>query len=474
MGVWWRRRTLLSEPTTDRAVLRTTVRGLPLYRALSPFRSFVEDHVSGGILLLLATVVALIWANSPWSAGYHALWEMDASITVGTFSHVHSLRDWINDGLMALFFFVVGLEIKREILVGELSTRRGATLPIAAALGGMAVPALIYLAINAGGAGADGWAIPMATDIAFALGVMAVLGDRVPVGGRVFLTAVAIIDDIGAVLVIALVYTGGIAWGALFLAAILLLALVVANRAGVNHPIVYALLGLGVWLAIFASGIHATVAGVLVALTIPVRTRIHPAELVEDGRAMLDELAATSTNGVSVLSDQHQQSILHRLSQDVLGAEPPLQRLEHSLNPWVAYAIVPVFALANAGVMLPADFGAALQGPVPLGVVAGLVIGKPLGIVLATWLAVRLHLTGLPTGVNWRQLLGIGFLGGIGFTMSIFITGLAFNSGPLADAAKLGILGGSLIAGAIGFFLLRTNTAVHPVVIEDSGPRAET
>jgi NhaA family Na+:H+ antiporter len=308
----------------------------------------------------------------------------------------------------------------------------------------------------------------MATDIAFALGVLAVLGDRVPVGGRIFLTALAIIDDIGAVLVIALVYTGGIEWGALVVAALLLLALVVANRAGVAHPMVYALLGLAVWLAMFASGIHATVAGVLVALTIPVRTRIHPAELVEKGRALLDDLAATSTNGASVLSDQRQQSILHRLSQNVLAAEPPLQRLEHSLNPWVAYAIVPVFALANAGVALPADLGAALQGPVLLGVVAGLVIGKPLGIVLATWLAIRLRLTGLPTGVNWRQLLGIGFLGGIGFTMSIFITGLAFNSGPLADAAKLGILGGSLIAGAIGFFLLRTYPAVHDDPSDDA------
>lgn len=436
-----------------------TVRGLPLYRALSPFRSFVSNYVSGGILLLVATVVALLWANSPWAASYHALWEMDASITVGPFSHVHSLRDWINDGLMALFFFVVGLEIKRQILVGELNNRRGATLPIAAALGGMIVPALIYLAINVGGPGVDGWAIPMATDIAFALGVLAVLGNRIPIGGRVFLTALAIIDDIGAVLVIALVYTGGIEWNALLLSGALLVALAVVNRAGVNHPAVYALLGIGVWLAMFASGIHATVAGVLVAFTIPVRSRIHPVELVEEGRALLDGLAATSANGVPVLADPQQQSLLHRLSVAVQAAEPPLQRLEHSLNPWVAYAIVPVFALANAGVPLPADLGAALQGPVLLGVVGGLVIGKSLGIMLATWLAIRLRLTSLPPGVTWRHLLGIGCLGGIGFTMSIFITGLAFYTGPLADAAKLGILGGSLIAGGIGYVLLRTTPA---------------
>lgn len=451
----------MSEPTVHRAVLRTTVRGLPLYQALSPFRSFVADHVSGGILLLLATVVALAWANSPWAASYHALWETDAAITVGSFSHVHSLRDWINDGLMALFFFVVGLEIKREILVGELSTRRGAVLPIAAALGGMIVPALIYLALNAGGAGAGGWAIPMATDIAFALGVLAVLGDRVPIGGRVFLTALAIIDDIGAVLVIAVVYTGGIAWGALLLTGCLLLALALTNRAGVTHPMVYALLGIAVWLAVFASGVHATVAGVLVALTIPVRTRTHPAELVDEGRTLLNDLAATSTRGRSVLSDQAQQGTLHRLSGAVLEAVPPLQRLEDMLNPWVAYAIVPVFALANAGVVLPADLPAALQGPVLLGVVAGLVVGKPLGIMLATWLAVRCRLTDLPTGVTWRQLLGIACLGGIGFTMSIFITGLAFGAGPLADAAKLGILGASLIAGGLGFALLRRSPAVH-------------
>lgn len=427
-----------------------TVRGLPLYRALSPFRSFVSNYVSGGILLLLATVVALFWANSPWAASYHALWEMDASITVGPYSHVHSLRDWINDGLMALFFFVVGLEIKRQILVGELNNRRGATLPIAAALGGMIVPALIYLAINVGGPGVDGWAIPMATDIAFALGVLAVLGDRIPIGGRVFLTALAIIDDIGAVLVIALVYTGGIEWNALLLSGALLVALVVVNRAGVTHPAVYAVLGIGVWLAMFASGIHATVAGVLVALTIPVRSWIHPAELVEEGRALLDGLAATGGNGVSVLADPQQQSLLHRLSGAVQAAEPPLQRLEHSLNPWVAYAIVPVFALANAGVELPADLGAALQGPVLLGVVGGLVIGKPLGIVLATWLAIRLRLTILPPGVTWRHLLGIGCLGGIGFTMSIFIANLAFEQENLLAASKTGVLLASVTAGVLG------------------------
>lgn len=457
----------MPRPPDDRTLEQTTTRGLPLYQALSPFRSFVAEHVSGGILLLAATALALLWANSPWAASYIALWETDASVAIGPWSQMHSLRDWINDGLMALFFFVVGLEIKREILVGELSTRRGATLPIAAALGGMVVPALLYLLFNAAGAAVDGWAIPMATDIAFALGVLAVLGDRVPVGARIFLTALAIIDDIGAVLVIALVYTGGIEVGPLLLAVVLLVALFVLNRAGVHHPIAYAIPGIGVWLAVFASGVHPTVAGVLVALTIPVRTWIHPSELVTEGRRLLDDLAA-SASAHSVLSSEHQQTIIHRLGQATTGAEPPLQRLEHGLNPWVAYAIVPLFALANAGVTLPADLGVAAMDPVLLGVVAGLVAGKPVGIVIATWLVVRWGVTELPAGVRWRQVIGIGSLGGIGFTMSLFITGLAFTSGALVDAAKLGILAGSLLAGAAGYGLLRS----APAPGDAAGPEA--
>lgn len=454
---------------------QTTVRGLPLYQALSPFRSFVAEHVSGGILLLAATVIALIWANSPWATSYTSLWATDATIAIGPFAHSHSLRDWINDGLMALFFFVVGLEIKREILVGELSTRRGATLPIAAALGGMAVPAALYLVFNAAGPGTDGWAIPMATDIAFALGVLAVLGDRVPVGARIFLTALAIIDDIGAVLVIALFYTGGIEWGSLLAAAGLLLALLGLNRAGVHHPLAYAILGIGVWLAVFDSGLHATVAGVLVALTIPVRTRIHPVELVGEGRRLLDDLAASTHDlpalrrDFSVLSNERQQTIIHRLGRITTGAEPPLQRLEHGLNPWVAYAIVPLFALANAGVALPADLGAAATDPVLLGVVIGLVAGKPIGILLATWLVVRWRLTELPAGVRWRQVIGLGWLGGIGFTMSLFITGLAFTSDELSAAAKLGILVGSLVAGVAGYSLLRSAPEMSETEMSQAG-----
>ncbi|MDQ3412082.1 MAG: Na+/H+ antiporter NhaA [Chloroflexota bacterium] len=446
----------MPQPLDDSVLLQTTNRGLPLYRALSPFRSFVADQVSGGILLLLATVVALVWANSPWADGYTRLWNLDASITIGTVELVHSLRDWINDGLMALFFFVVGLEIKREILVGELSTRRGATLPIAAALGGMVVPALIYVFFNAGAAGSNGWAIPMATDIAFALGVLAVIGDRIPIGARIFLTALAIIDDIGAVLVIALVYTGGMEVTPLLAAAALLVALFVANRAGVRQPAVYAVLGVGVWLAVFASGVHATVAGVLVAFMIPVRTWIHPLELVSEGRRLLDDLAEASSPAASVLSNHAQQTIIHRLNDSASRAETPLQQLEHGLNPWVAYGIVPLFALANAGVTLPADLSAAVTDPILLGIVGGLVLGKPVGIIAATWLVVRLRLSSLPAEVTWRQIGGLGLLAGIGFTMSIFITGLAFTSIELTNAAKLGILAGSLIAGIAGWLVLRT------------------
>ena len=440
-------------PTED-ALASVTVRGLPLYRGLETFRGFVRDYVSGSVLLLAATLIALIWANSPWAAAYTHLWETELAITLGGGGQTHSLRDWINDGLMALFFFVVGLEIKREILVGELSSRRGAALPIVAALGGMVVPASLFLLLNGGGEGAEGWAIPMATDIAFAVGILAALGDRVPLAGRVFLTALAIIDDIGAVLVIALVYTGGIEWRPLVIVAALLVTLLVANRAGIQHPAVYGVLGLGVWLAVFDSGIHATIAGVLVALTIPVRTRVHPGELVREGRRLLDALEATQPGSGPVLANPAQQQVIHELANYADGAEPPLQRLEHSLNPWVAYLIVPLFALANAGVPLPANIAGTVGNPIFLGVVAGLVIGKPVGIVLATWLAVRLGLADLPAGVNWRQVTGLGALGGIGFTMSLFITGLAFGAGELADAAKLGILAASIVAATLGWLIL--------------------
>jgi NhaA family Na+:H+ antiporter len=338
-------------------------------KIVRPFQDFAHKQASGGILLIAATVIALLWANSPWAGSYAALWHTKLTVGVGDASISKDLTHWINDGLMAVFFLVVGLEIKREVLVGELSSVRGAALPFAAALGGAVVPAAIYLAINAGTEGSAGWGIPMATDIAFALGVLALLGERAPVALKVFLTALAIVDDIVAVLVIAFFYTSEISWGALGVGAVFLATLVVANLIGVGRTLVYAVLGVGLWLCFLLSGVHATIAGVLLALTVP--------------------------------------------------------------------------------------------GPVAIGIVAGLLIGKQLGITLFAWLAVKSGFSELPEGIRWRHVYGAGWLAGIGFTMSLFITDLSFSDGSLVAAAKLGILIASLIAGVVGWTILRGASSPH-------------
>src|SRR5918993_1036324 len=427
----------------------------PVERIVRPFQDFAHKQSSGGILLIIATVVALIWANSPWGESYVALWHTKLTVGVGDFSITKDLTHWINDGLMAVFFLVVGLEIKREVLVGELSSARNAALPVAAALGGAVVPALIYLDINAGTAGSAGWGIPMATDIAFALGVLALLGERAPVGLKVFLTALAIVDDIVAVLVIALFYTSEISWTALGVGAVFLAALVVANLIGVGRMLVYVVLGVGLWLCFLLSGVHATIAGVLLALTVPAVSFINPGAFLERGRYVLDRFEQAGEKGENVLSNEERQAALHALNHAAYKLEPPLHELEHALNPWVVFAIMPLFALANAGVPLGGGVVEALTSPVALGIVAGVLVGKQLGITLFAWLAVRSGISELPGGVNWRHVYGVGWLAGIGFTMSLFITDLAFSEGSLVDAAKLGILVASVIAGVVGWTILR-------------------
>jgi Na+:H+ antiporter, NhaA family len=435
---------------------KSTSRETPVIeRIMTPFQEFAHAEASGGIVLLLCTVLALAWANSPWTEGYANLWRTRLTIGLGQFLLAKPLLLWINDGLMAVFFFVVGLEIKREVLVGELASPRRAALPIAAALGGMVVPAGIYAALNVGTPGAPGWGVPMATDIAFALGVLALLGRRAPLAVKVFLTALAIIDDIGAVLVIALFYTAEIAWDGLVIGGGFLLALACVNRAGVRSTLVYALLGFGLWLAFLQSGVHATVAGVLLALTIPCRTRIEPDEFLAHGRALLDEFQRASTSGSDVLADEAQQSAVQDLETACDDVLTPLQRLEHRLHPWVAFAIMPLFALANAGVSLSGDLSGAVASSVALGVLAGLVFGKQVGITLFAWLAVRSGLAAVPAGVTWRHLYGASWLAGIGFTMSLFIASLAFGDSPLLSTAKVGILVASLIAGVGGWTILR-------------------
>ena len=426
-------------------------------RILQPFEKFAHTASSGGIVLLLCTAIALAWANSPWGASYHHLWETEVALGAGPFAFRSSLHHLINDGLMAVFFFLVGLEIKREMLIGELASLRKASLPAAAALGGMVVPAALYFALNAGGSGAPGWGIPMATDIAFALGVLALLGDRVPAGLKIFLAALAIVDDLGAVLVIAFFYTEGVSWPTLGAAGVLLLLAVGANAAGVRRPWAYSLMGVALWAAVLASGVRATIAGVLLAMAIPARTRIDEDEFLRRARQSVEEFGEGCGPETNVLTNQKQQEAILTLETLCEQAQAPLQAAERKLHGIVAFGIMPLFALANAGVDLTGgDLGAVLASPVTLGVLIGLVLGKPLGITLFSWAAVRLGVAELPRGVSWRLIHGAAWLGGIGFTMSIFVAGLAFPEAPaLLTAAKLGVLAASLVAGTCGWLLLR-------------------
>jgi NhaA family Na+:H+ antiporter len=357
---------------------------------------------------------------------------------------------------MAMFFFVIGLEIKREILVGELASVRQAALPVAAALGGTIVPAALYLAFNAGGPGVQGWGIPMATDIAFALGVLGLLGDRVPGPLKVFLAALAIGDDLMAVIVIAVFYTSTISWLNLAIGACFLMLLIGANLLGVRHVLVYCVLGIGgVWLAFLLSGVHATIAGVLAAMTIPARTTLGRAEFLDRGRALLQRFEQVTSPDTPPLANPAQLEVTNRLETAVKDVATPLQRLEHALHPWVAVIVMPIFALANAGVELDGQIGTTLVSPVALGVLAGLLIGKPVGVLVGAGIAIRAGVTRLPDDVTWVHMVGVGFLAGIGFTMSLFITGLAFGGAGSSISAKLGILLGSGLAGVIGWIVLR-------------------
>jgi NhaA family Na+:H+ antiporter len=437
-----------NEPThtsTPTAVVR---------RAIDTFQQFAQTEAAGGVVLLAFTAAALAWANSPWSASYFHLWEQKITIGSEAFSVSLSLHHWINDALMAAFFFMVGLEIKREMLVGELSSVRHAALPIAAAAGGMIVPALLYSAVNIGGSGAPGWGIPMATDIAFALGILALLGPQVPLALKIFLAALAIVDDIGAVLVIAIFYTAKLNWASLATGGAILLILFLINGARVRHPAPYAVLGVMLWLTFLHSGIHATIAGVVLAMTIPASTRIDETEFVREVRASLDSFQAACGPGTTVLSSGAQQEAISDIEDACEGALSPLMRLEHSLHGLVAFGIMPLFALANAGVRIDLDT-AAVTSPIALGVLLGLVIGKPVGITLASWLAVRAGIAVLPAGVTWRSIRGVSCLAGVGFTMSLFIAALAFPDAERLDTAKLAVLGASLLAGVIGWVTLR-------------------
>lgn len=430
--------------------------GATIDQLLSPFREFFRTKASGGVVLLAVTALALAWANSPWAASYYSLWRTELSFGFGGWRVAKSLDLWINDGLMTLFFFMVGLEIKRELLVGELSTRRKALLPIAAAIGGMLLPALLYTLFNAGGPGAAGWGVPMATDIAFALGILALLGDRVCLSLKIFLTAVAIVDDIGAVLVIAFFYTADLHLANLAYAAIAMAGLFAMNRAGVMGPLPYAAMSIVLWACFLFSGIHPTVSGVLAATAIPARPRIGTERFLRKSGEFLEAFRRRVEQGKHILADQHMYEAAQALEVAGRHSQTPLQRLEHLLEPWVSFFIMPVFALANAGVTLKTDIGATLASPVTIGIVAGLVIGKQLGILSFAWIAAKLGIADLPADVSWKDVYGIGWIAGVGFTMSLFIAHLAFGEEGLMSTARVGILGASLIAGVTGWSLFRS------------------
>jgi NhaA family Na+:H+ antiporter len=415
------------------------------------FQQFTRLQASGGILLLAATVLALVWANLPWGHSYFQLWETYMKIELGNLALKESLLHWVNDGLMVIFFFLVGLEIKREVLVGELASPKKAALPLVAAVGGMTLPAFIYLAFNHGRPSRVGWGIPMATDIAFVLGILTLFGNRVPISLKVFFTALAIADDLGAVLVLALFYSGEISWVALGVGAVILAILIVLNRGHIRNTLPYVLLGVGLWLAFLASGIHATIAGVLLAMTIPARTSIQASAYRAQCTAALGGLGDAE---VHVEESRRQQAAAQTLEVIAERLQTPLQRMERSLNPWVAYLIVPIFALANAGVDLSGNLTEALTQPISLGIIFGLLVGKSVGITLFSWLAVRTGVADLPFGVAWRQLFATSWLAGIGFTMSLFIASSAFDQPALLSLAKVAILVASALAAAIGFVII--------------------
>jgi NhaA family Na+:H+ antiporter len=419
------------------------------------FQRFFRWEAAGGVVLLFCAVAGLAWANSPWADSYFALSKTSIGISWGDHTFELSLSHWIADGLMVIFFFVVGLEIKRELIVGELSSFKQAILPVSAAIGGAIVPATLYAIITFGGEGAPGWAIPMATDIAFALGILALFGSRAPISLKVFLTALAIADDLGAITVIALFYTESFSFMALGVAVVLLVCMALAGRRGVRSISLYLVLAVGVWAAILASGVHATIAGVLLAMVVPVKAALDPREFLDRSRKRLAELEEAGLTRDSMLSDKAQMHALDDMYLAVEDMRPAGISIEHLLHPIQAFLILPVFALFMAGVPLGGDMTTGFPSAISLGVIVGLVIGKPAGIMLSVWLVIKSGRAALPGDLGWGQLLGAGMLAGVGFTMSIFIGNLAFPyNETLIAQAKVGVLLASVLAGVIGCVIL--------------------
>ena len=421
----------------------------------SVFAWFVHWEAAGSILLLLCTVAALAWANSPWFESYFHLQHTKISVAWGEANLSLSLHHWINDGLMVIFFFVVGLEIKREVVLGQLSSVKRSILPVAGALGGMIVPAAFYVALNAGGEGSRGWGVPMATDIAFALGILALFGKRVPIGLKVFLTALAIADDLGAVLVIALFYTDQILFVPLVVAGVFLLLIFAAIVFRVRRPGIYILLIVGVWLGVFLSGVHATVAGILVAFLVPVRTRLDPKQKLDEAEASIAKLKESHLTAESMIENRAQLDAINELRESAEEMTPPGLALEHYLHPVQVFLVLPLFAFFNAGVRVDDKILETLTNPISLGIIAGLFFGKQIGVTVFSWLAIKSKKADLPDGVNWLQIYGTSCLAGVGFTMSLFVAELAFKDEAHIAEAKLGIICASVLSGIVGALILR-------------------
>jgi NhaA family Na+:H+ antiporter len=433
-----------------------STRQLVADQILRPAQQFFNKEASSSILLIAATVIALIWINSDIGETYHEFWHTKVSITFGQFHISKTLLHWVNDGLMSLFFFTVGLEIKREILVGELATPKKALLPVIAAVGGMIIPALIYAAINVGSPTIHGWGIPVATDIAFALGAVAVFGRKLPVGLRIFLAAFAIADDLGAVVVIAIFYTKEIVWSNLIISLFLIFGLAIANFFWIRQTLIYAILGLAVWFFILGSGVHPTIAGVIVSLFVPARGKYDTDNFLQNVKKITEKFECEEQScGYSILLNQEHLYAVQALELACHDVETPLQRLMHALHPWVAFLILPLFAMGNTGLMFRGIvISEMISNPVVIGVILGLIFGKPIGIMLFSYLSVKTGLASLPQEVRWSHILGGAMLGGIGFTMSLFLSELSFSDPLILDYARIAILAGSILSAIFGMSFL--------------------
>jgi len=442
----------------------TATRQLVADQIFRPFQRFFRKEAASSILLIAATIMALIWTNSAIGETYHSFWHTEVSFSFGHFHINKTLVHWINDGFMSLFFFTVGLEIKREILVGELATPKKALLPVIAALGGMIVPGLIYALLNVGSPNISGWGVPVATDIAFALGAVAVFGRRLPVGLRIFLAAFAIADDLGAVVIIAIFYTKEIVWSYLFISLFLILGLAVANFLWIRWTIIYATLGLAVWFFVLGSGVHPTIAGVIVSLFVPARGRYDTDNFLQNVNKIMEKFECEEQScGYSILLNEEHMHAVQALELACHDVETPLQRLMHALHPWVAFLILPFFAMGNTGLTFHGMvFSEMASNTVILGIVFGLVFGKPLGVILFSYLSVKTGIASLPQEVRWSHIFGGAMLGGIGFTMSLFLADLSFSDPQLLNYSRIAILVGSVLSALVGMSFLGFISASAP------------